>query len=66
MTNIKEAYSLMGANASSPADFKLMGESTSLLDQKSGLQSYNRPLSKAWWKWNNYNPLGLSKALRED
>lgn len=47
MTNIKEADSLMGDNASSPADFKLLGESTSLLDQKSGLQSYNRPLSKA-------------------
>ena len=28
----------MGDNASSPADFKLMGESTGLLDQKSGLQ----------------------------
>jgi len=38
MTKLKEAYSLMGANTSSPADFKLMGESTSLLDQKSGLQ----------------------------
>ena len=38
MTNLKEAYSLMGANTSSPADFKLMGESTSLPDQKSGLQ----------------------------